>query len=70
VSPAGLIGVLYYRQVRRNREMPPDNGRRPHVDRERSVTKIAPIEASIDHSPWQINDLFIVLFKWILDPRA
>jgi len=27
------------------------------------------IDGSIDHSPWQINDLFIVLFKWILDPR-
>jgi hypothetical protein len=41
-----------------------------HNDRERNVTVMPQIEASIDHSPWQINDLFIVLFKRILDPRA
>jgi hypothetical protein len=70
VSPAGLIDVLRYRQMRCNREMPTIMGRLPHDDRERSVTNIASIEVSIDHSPWQINDLFIVLFKRILDPRV
>jgi hypothetical protein len=37
---------------------------------ERKVTAIAAIVRSIEHSPWQINPIFIVLFKPILDPAA
>jgi len=36
--------------------------------RERRVTRNPQIVGSIDHSPLQINHLFIVLFKRILDP--
>jgi hypothetical protein len=38
-------------------------------DREWSVTAKRQIDGSIDESPLQINDLFIVLFKRILEPR-
>jgi hypothetical protein len=34
------------------------------------VTANAAIVHSIDHSPWRINLIFIVLFKPILDPAA
>jgi hypothetical protein len=44
------------------------NRERRQDDREWSVTAKAQIDNSIDHSPLQINDLFIVLFKRILDP--
>jgi hypothetical protein len=41
----------------------------PQNDTERGVTPKPQIHNSIDRSPWQINELFIVLFKRILDPR-
>jgi hypothetical protein len=38
--------------------------------REHNIEKIAAIVFSIDHSPLQINPIFIVLFKPFLDPEA
>jgi hypothetical protein len=38
--------------------------------RECKIEKKAAIVRSIDHSPLQINPIFIVLFKPILDPEA
>jgi hypothetical protein len=40
------------------------------VHDESSVTLNARIVPPIDHSPLQINRIFIVLFKPILDPAA
>jgi hypothetical protein len=37
---------------------------------QREVNPIVKLQSSIDHSLWQINPIFIVLFKPILDPAA